>query len=213
MIQAVLFDIDGTLLDTEKQVIAGLQQALKAKKNLTVTPEQLFYTLGIPGLQVAADFADNPQEAEQILQCWEQNMRTNFQSVTIFSGIMDLLKQLQQRQLSLAIVTSKTRAEFDDEVKNFGFEQYFQTVITASDTKEHKPHPAPILKGLERLQNPASDALYVGDAIYDQQCAHAAHVRFARAVWGSKDNPEFKQADYQLQHPQDLIKIVDDENN
>ncbi|AXX64122.1 HAD family hydrolase [Bombilactobacillus bombi] len=213
MIEAVLFDIDGTLLDTEKQVLAGLQHALKEQKNLTVASEDLFYTLGIPGEKAVADFADSPQEIAAILTSWEEQMKINFQSVKIFPGIIDLLRGLQKKGIKMGIVTSKTQSEFDDEVKPFGLNQYFQTIVTASDTTKHKPNPEPVLKGLENLQVNPKTAIYVGDAVYDLLSGQQAGARFALATWGAKIHSEFTQANYQLQNPHDLLDIVQQENN
>ena len=212
MIKAILFDIDGTLLDTEKQVIAGLQETLREQKGLQVTAEDLFYTLGIPGKQVVADFADSDSESDQLLQSWESKMKINFKDVQIFPGIVDLLEGLREKGLLLAIVTSKNKSEFVDEVTPFGLNSYFQAVITASDTLKHKPNPEPILKGLDELQVLAEQAIYVGDAVYDLRSSKAAGTKFALATWGAKFHSEFEQADYQLQYPQDLLQIITKEN-
>lgn len=213
MIKAVLFDIDGTLLDTEKQVIAGLQETLREQKGLQVAAEDLFYTLGIPGKQVVADFADSDSESDQLLQSWESKMKTNFNDVQIFPGIVDLLEGLREKGLLLAIVTSKNKSEFVDEVTPFGLNSYFQAVITASDTLKHKPNPEPVLKGLDELQVLAEQTIYVGDAVYDLRSGKAAGTKFAFATWGAKFHSEFEQADYQLQHPQDLLQIITKENS
>lgn len=182
MIKAVLFDIDGTLLDTEKQVIAGLQETLREQKGLQVAAEDLFYTLGIPGKQVVADFADSDSESDQLLQSWESKMKTNFKDVQIFPGIVDLLEGLREKGLLLAIVTSKNKSEFVDEVTPFGLNSYFQAVITASDTLKHKPNPEPVLKGLDELQVLAEQTIYVGDAVYDLRSGKAAGTKFAFAT-------------------------------
>lgn len=213
MIKAVLFDIDGTLLDTEKQVIAGLQKTLCEQKGLQVADEDLFYTLGISGKQVVADFADSDSESDQLLQSWESKMKTNFKDVQIFPGIVDLLEGLREKGLLLAIVTSKNKSEFVDEVTPFGLNSYFQAVITASDTLKHKPNPEPVLKGLDELHVLAEQAIYVGDAVYDLRSGKAAGTKFALATWGAKFHSEFEQADYQLQHPQDLLQIITKENS
>lgn len=111
-------------------------------------------------------------------------MITNFKDVQIFPGIIDLLEGLREKGLLLAIVTSKNKSEFVDEVTPFGLNSYFQAVITASDTLKHKPNPEPVLKGLDELQVLAEQAIYVGDVVYDLRSGKASGTKFALATWG-----------------------------
>lgn len=128
-------------------------------------------------------------------------MITNFKDVQIFPGIIDLLEGLREKGLLLAIVTSKNKSEFVDEVTPFGLNSYFQAVITASDTLKHKSNPEPVLKGLDELQVLAEQAIYVGDVVYDLRSGKALRDQICLGYLGSKFHSEFEQAYYQLQHP------------
>ena len=106
----------------------------------------------------------------------------------------------------LGIVTSKTKAEFDEEVTHFGLNKYFGVIICADDTKKHKPNPEPLLKYMELANAKPEETLYIGDSIYDMQCAKSSGVDFAFAKWGNRrQNIEAK---YALLNPLDLLNCL-----
>ncbi|MEG0450304.1 MAG: HAD hydrolase-like protein, partial [Lysinibacillus sp.] len=76
------------------------------------------------------------------------------------------------------------------------------------DTEKHKPHPEPLLVCLEGLHATKNEAVYIGDSIYDMQCANSAGVKFALALWGSKTTNGFESADYVLNAPKDILNII-----
>lgn len=127
----------------------------------------------------------------------------------LFTGIESMLQQLKDTGITLGIVTSRTTAELQLVLDKFDIKQYFDTFITASKTKLHKPNPEPILKAIDTLKIDPKETLYIGDSIYDFQCARNAYVKFALASWGAKNNPEFSKVDYFLQEPADLLKLLD----
>ena len=126
-------------------------------------------------------------------------------AVSLFGGVAETLKKLRERGLALGIVTSKTREEFANDFNRFGIGGYFQTVVCAEDTTEHKPNPAPLLKYMELSGASRKRVLYVGDSIYDSQCAHAASVDFALALWGTH-NPDIP-AQRRIQMPGQLLAL------
>jgi len=108
----------------------------------------------------------------------------------------------------LGIVTSKTAQEVVDEFEPFGLSEYFQHIVSASDTEKHKPNPEPLLKCLDALQVAPEEAIYIGDSIYDFQCAKQAGAKFALAHWGAKSTIGFEEADYVFYEPKDILAIV-----
>ena len=208
MSKTILFDVDGTLIDTEETIIKSWQKTLKETLNIEAPAEDLFYVLGIPGTKAVKKYAKDEKQARKLLKIWEQNDHDMFHYSKIFSGIEPLLRQLKNQNIKLGIVTSRTDAELKLALDNFAIEKYFDTFITASQIKLHKPDPDPILKAIEVLNINSNDTIYVGDSIYDFQCARNAYVRFGLASWGAKDNPEFSKVDYFLQEPNDLLKLV-----
>lgn len=126
-------------------------------------------------------------------------------AVSLFVGVAEALAKLREQRLALGIVTSKTREEFAHDFNRFGIGGYFQTVVCAEDTAEHKPTPAPLLKYMELSGAHRERVLYVGDSIYDSQCAHSAGVDFALALWGTHD-PAIP-AQHRIQMPGHLLSL------
>ncbi|KRM18083.1 pyrophosphatase ppaX [Companilactobacillus nantensis DSM 16982] len=200
--------MDGTLVDTEKTIIKSWQKTLKDTLNIEPPAEELFYVLGIPGTKAVQKYSTNPQQSQELLKLWEHNDHQMFHYSKLFSGIETMLQQLIDKGIKLGVVTSRTNKEMQIVLDKFNLEKYFTTFITASKTKLHKPNPEPILKAIETLKIDPTDTLYIGDSIYDFQCARNAQVEFALASWGAKDNPEFSKVDYLLKQPTDLVKLV-----
>ncbi|MGQ2374701.1 HAD family hydrolase [Companilactobacillus zhachilii] len=208
MTKTLLFDVDGTLVDTEQTIIKSWQKTLKDTLNIEPEAEELFYVLGIPGTKAVQKYSNGPQQSKQLLQLWEQNDHQMFHYSKLFTGIEEMLQQLTAKKIQLGVVTSRTNQEMQIVLDKFDLEKYFSTFITASKTKLHKPNPEPILKAIETLKIDPADTLYIGDSIYDFQCARNAQVEFVLASWGAKDNPEFSKVDYLLKQPTDLVKLM-----
>jgi len=208
MDKTILFDIDGTLIDTEKTIIKSWQKTLKDTLDIEPAAEDLFYVLGIPGTKAVERYSNSPEQSQQLLKLWEANDHDMFHYSKLFSGIDQTLQQLKDNQIRLGVVTSRTDQELAIVLNKFDIGKYFDTFITASKTKLHKPNPEPIFKAIDTLTLDPINTLYVGDSIYDFQCARNAGVKFGLASWGAKDNPEFSKVDYFLQEPNDLLQLI-----
>lgn len=208
MLKNILFDIDGTITDTEYTIIKSLQALLLREKGLTVKYEDLYYILGIPGEDGMRKFADNQNDLNDLLDKWRVLIADYANYSTVFDGMENLLINLNKANVNLGIITSKTRQELKNDFDRFNLNKYFDIFVTASDTKEHKPNPDPIFKALSLLDAKSNNSIYIGDSIYDMQCAHGANLPFALATWGAKNNPEFEQAEYKLETPNSLMELI-----
>ena len=150
------------------------------------TPEiaSLTFALGITGedalLRLRITDVDNA------LTYWEHALETYHQSIRVFDGIERLLCGLTARGYNLGIVTSKTRAEYETDFACFDIARHFNRVVCADDSVNHKPDPEPLLKYMEKAKCSETELLYIGDSIYDRQCAESASCAFAFALWGAK---------------------------
>lgn len=208
MITTVLFDVDGTILDTESVIIKSLQQTLKETKNLTIPTHELEYVLGIPGKVALKKFTSSTSDLAYLHEFWAKKIKQFSDEVTVFAGVKKALKQLLQMKKTTGIITSKTTQQMEDEFDRFELNQYFNVFITASDTQRHKPDPEPMELALSELGIQPAEAIYVGDAVSDMDSAQNAGIKFAVANWGAKSHTEFAQADFILETPVDLINLL-----
>lgn len=128
--------------------------------------------------------------------------------MTVFPEIEDIISNLYKNNLNLGIITSKDDRELKTEFTPLNLNKYFKTIITASDTKLHKPNPDPIFKAMDNLNINAEKTIYIGDSIYDMQSAKSAGISFALAKWGAPTLEGFDNVDYILEKPKDILKLI-----
>lgn len=201
----LVFDIDGTLLDTENAVLLSLQEVTEKMLQRKIDIIDLRFALGIPGKDAIDQLGiDNFEEANTL---WIEAFKKQTHTIKLFNGIVPMLDYLKSNFYTLGIITSKTKDEFKNDFCPFGISEYFDIIICAEDTIKHKPDAEPMKKYLELSKANTSKVLYIGDTIYDNKCAEGANVEFALALWGCKDskkiNPKFS-----LKYPSDIINIL-----
>ncbi|WP_040982817.1 HAD family hydrolase [Oceanobacillus jeddahense] len=205
MFTTAIFDVDGTILDTEEPILHALQKTLKEELGLEYKKEALFFSLGIPGRETLNRL--QIQDVESIQAAWEENILSFVKDIKVFEQMDVVMKQLANKNIKMGIVTSKTNEQMINEFEPYGLNDYFSEIITASHTEKHKPHPDPLLACINQLAVEKEKAIYIGDSIYDLQCAKSAGVAFALALWGSKTQKGFEEADYVLEQPSDFVKL------
>ncbi len=201
----IIFDIDGTLLDTEYAVLHSLQQTVESIQGKKTDLADLRFALGIPGKTTLQKLGMEDKAVAGNI--WNRYMKEYLSEVKLFEGITGLLATLSQEGMRLGIVTSRNREEYQREFLPYGLDSYFDAIVCAGDTALCKPFPDPLLACLNALGANAEESLYVGDSIYDAQCAQAAGVDFALALWG---NPSVKHicATWYFRSPADLFHTL-----
>ncbi|WLC88605.1 HAD family hydrolase [Clostridium estertheticum] len=205
MYNYIIFDVDGTLLDTEIAVLSSLQKLVSEELNKNYSFEELKFALGIPG-----EVALNKLRITNILECsekWNIYLKEYFHHVKIFDDIKESLVKLNEMGVSIGIVTSKTKEEFLNDFVPFGLSNYFKLVVCADDTEKHKPNPEPLLKFIELSEVDKSKTIYIGDTKYDLDCALGAGIDFALALWGAKSSIGI-DANYILENPKQILELV-----
>ncbi|WP_164506930.1 HAD family hydrolase [Lapidilactobacillus bayanensis] len=208
MFKNIVFDIDGTLIDTEKAYMNSLLEVLNDQHHLDFTYDQVVTIFGIPAKEGLESLGIADKDIPDIMKAWYAAFADFADLAGIFDGIINTLKTLQTFDVDLGIVTSKTLAEFKSVFDPLGLTPVFNNVVTASDTKQHKPGPEPLLKMIEISDIPADQTLYIGDTKYDLDCAHGAGVKFGLAGWGAHNNGQFQDMDYFLSRPAEIIDLV-----
>ena len=143
----IVFDVDGTLIDTEYAVIHSLQDTIRAINGKIISDKELTFALGITGENALQRLGVS--DIASALFMWDKNMEKYRDTITVFHGIKELLETISELKLGIGIVTSKTHEEFRSDFQKFDISSYFETVVCADDTLQHKPEPDPLLKYME----------------------------------------------------------------
>lgn len=199
----IVFDVDGTLADTEESVLSSLAQIVQEKTGKTLPRNELEFALGIPGKNALEKLGIYSQAT---LDRWCQVAASFKSTISVFPGLLEVIATLADSGCNLGIVSSRARDEYTDEIAPLGFDKFFEHIILVEDTTEHKPSPAPMLEYLRRTGANPGNVVYVGDTVYDEQCATSAGVSFARAAWGS--HQDIPNATYNLKTPNDLLTLT-----
>ena len=203
MYKHIVFDVDGTLINTEYAILHSLKDTLKEILNKDYKTTDLEFALGTTGEAALKKLGIS--DIHKTLNLWDNNMKKYTDLISIFDKTEELLTRLLP-EYRLGIVTSKTKYEFKQEKKLIELQKYFEIIVCADDTKKHKPDPEPLLKYLELANVKNEEILYIGDSIYDMMCAESSRIDFAFAKWGNKR--QNLKAKYTLLNPLELLKYL-----
>ena len=190
----LVFDIDGTIIDSAKINMLSLQETVKELRGDVMPLEDLYFSFGIPGVR-AMEILGFP-EPEKAVQVWIRNYSACAErlGMSLFPGMREILERLREKGASLGIITSKLR-------------ELFPWVVTASDTPKGKPYPDPMLEYLRRTGAAPEEVLYFGDTAYDMDCARSAGVDHALVLWGCL-SPEGIEATYRLETQEEILEFA-----
>ncbi|MGN0776198.1 MAG: HAD family hydrolase [Candidatus Ventricola sp.] len=183
----IIFDIDGTLTDTDYAVLSSLQDVIRARLHKAYTFEELTFVKGIPGW-VAFEQLGFPKEVHtQVMREWENGMRARNDTISVYEGAEELLAQLKEAGIGLGIATSKTRSQYEKDFCRFDIARFFDVSSTCDETDDPKPGAGPLRAYMHATGAKPEEMLYIGDSVYDSMTAQAAGVDFALAMWGTSD--------------------------
>ena len=184
-IQAVLFDLDGTLLDTHDLSLETFRYTVRAVLGRTVPDELLMAKVGQPLAVQMWDFADSEEAHEELCRVYrERNAVVHDDLIRLFPGTKPMLERLGRAGVPLGVVTSKRHEPAVKGLATFGLEGCFDFVVGSDDWPEHKPAPGPVAHGCDLMGLNSAACLYVGDSPFDIQAGNAAGCPTAAALWG-----------------------------
>lgn len=201
----VVFDIDGTLIDSEIAILKSLQRVVLEEKGIRKNLDELRFSLGIPGKYALEKL--EIEDWERVEEKWNKYFNDYSYEVDLFVQVRQVVQALKSNGIKLGIITSKTKKEYEDDFLRFGLHPYFDVVICADDTKKHKPDGEPIEKYLKITNAKKSNVIYIGDSIYDMQCAKNAGVDSVLALWGANDAEKI-EATYRIKEPKEILDIL-----
>ncbi|QBO37338.1 HAD family hydrolase [Periweissella cryptocerci] len=202
-----IFDVDGTLLNTESMYMKSLQVTLEAH-DIHKTYAEVYSIFGLPSLDALEFFGI--VDAQKMQKEWQSHYHDFWNEVDLFAGIETILDHLHnQPDVQLGIVTSNTKQEFEDHLDQFNIEKYFNSFTFAGETAQMKPFPDPILRAMELLNAIPDESIYIGDSVHDMYAAHAAGLDFGLAAWGIQDVNKFNDdQEYTFKKPSDILHLL-----
>jgi N-acetyl-D-muramate 6-phosphate phosphatase len=210
--QAILFDLDGTLLDTARDLGNALNAVLRDKKLPEIHYDEYrpiasngakgMLELGFGDLLVDYDFE---QLRQQFLKHYQQNICAD---TIAFDGVDVLIEQLILMNIPWGVVTNKPATLTNELLAKFKLFEHCQVVVSGDTLAERKPHPAPLLHAADIISIKPEQIWYVGDAERDIQAAKAAGMTSVLAEYGyieAEDNTADWQADFSISHASELL--------
>ena len=179
----VLFDFDGTVIDSGAIILASMRHATRAVLGREVEDEILMAAVGGAGLNEQMRLLDEAR-ADELVRVYRAHNEPLHSELACCAGVEDVLVALKQEGRTLGIVTAKRRQTVALAFEHVPIEHLFDVVVGSDDTERHKPDPDPILYALARLEARADDAVYVGDSPFDIRSAKAAGVHAIAVTWG-----------------------------
>ncbi|ADH61574.1 HAD-superfamily hydrolase, subfamily IA, variant 1 [Thermoanaerobacter mathranii subsp. mathranii str. A3] len=208
-IRTVLFDLDGTIIDTNELIIESFKYTIQKHLGYIIQPEEVTPYFGEPLQITLKRFSQDKWEL--MVDTYRRYNEFNHDKYTrIRQDVKAALELMYKNGIKMGIVTSKRRELAVRGLKLFDLEKYFKVIVALEDTERHKPHPDPIVKALEVLNANKEETLMVGDSPYDILCASNAGVKSVAVKWTILPFNLLEEAkpDYVINDMREILKII-----
>lgn len=209
--QAVLFDLDGTLIDSIGLLLACVHHAFEGRTPAP-TDEEWIATLGTPLRTQLSGYIDSDEEIEAVTAKYRTFQRERHDALTLaYPGVMETLVELDRRGHPMGVVTSKSNEMMDRGLQWLGALEMMKTRIGVNSCELHKPDPFPVRLALRELGYEPHEALFVGDSPHDIKSGNAAGVISVAALWGpfTRDQLEPHKPAVFLERISGLPELID----
>lgn len=209
----ILFDFDGTVMDTNEVIIQSWQHTFRTLEGKERAVEEIIKTFGEPlALTMEKTFPQVP--VEESIGIYRSYHYDNFgELISLFPGMEALIQELRRRGYKIGLVTSRLKATTMQGLDKYGIKDYFETVVTAEDTNKHKPDPEPIYIALRQLGSKPENSIMVGDTMFDILCAKNAGVQSVLVSWAlavtEEDLSGTDRPDHVIKEAMDLLPILE----
>lgn len=185
-IDTVLFDLDGTILDTNELIITSFLESLKGIVPENFSREAIIPSMGEPLTDQLRKFSGYEDVTELVNAYREVNLRLHDEYVTLFEHVQEVMKRMHEQGIKIGVVTTKMRLTTERGLAFTGIAQYVDAIVTIDDVTHPKPHPEPVSRAIELLDTTPEATLMVGDSIVDMQSARAAGAVAVGVSWSLK---------------------------
>jgi len=213
-IKNILFDLDGTLLDTNELIIQSFKHTYKRHLNKHVHKEEIIKSFGeILKITLDREFGEYSEEAIKTYRGFQVE---NFEKlIAIHNGVGEGVKELHRLGYKLGIVTSRLNESTVKGLKHFGLVDYFESIISADDTEIHKPDPTPAFMALAKLGGKPEETIIVGDSPFDILCGKNAGITAVAVGWSAlpMDIILKCEPDYVVESMEELMVLIEKLND
>ena len=183
-VDAVLFDLDGTLIDTVELILTSFRYATSTVLGEPLPDRMLLENIGVPLARQMREFA--PEHAEELVRVYrEHNAAHHDELAREYPGTCEALDAIAATGRPMGVVTSKGSRMAHHGLAVFGLSHHFPVVVTADDVELHKPDPFPLARAAEQLGVALDRCAYVGDSPHDMAAALAGGALAIAALWGA----------------------------
>ncbi len=210
-VSAVLFDLDGTLIDTNEIIIESYQHTFKTHfPDITIDRDTIIAAIGPPLMDTFARYTDSDALINAAVETYRTYYTANeHHHYALYPHVITTLKRLKEHGIKMAIVTSKFKGAAWPSIKRFGLDSLFDAFVSLNDVTRPKPDKEPVVKALTLL-GVGKDALMIGDNDSDILAGQAAGVKTAGVAWSIKGRAHLEAVspDYILADMTDLISLL-----
>jgi pyrophosphatase PpaX len=208
---AVLFDLDGTLIDSISLILGSMRYAFAKCEVQAPTDEEWLTGVGTPLRTMFEAYAADEAGVDRFIVAYREHQFANHDScVRCYDRVPETVAALKRAGHPLAVVTSKTDLLARRGLDLVGLAEYFDTIVGCDACVRHKPHPEPVLTALNRLGYAPEEALFVGDSVHDIEAGNAAGVFTVAALWGpfSRDQLAVAAPSRFIERIEELLQVV-----
>lgn len=210
---AILFDLDGTLVDTAPDLAFALNTLLRQEGYSTLPYEDIrpVASHGSPallslGFGVSTKDPNYPPLQKRFLQLYQDNIA---RETALFEGMEEVLSTLKEAKIPWGIVTNKPAFLTEPLLEKLNLTHRAACIVSADTTPFSKPHPAPMLHACKIIQHEPEQCIYIGDAQRDIEAGKNANMQTITALYGylgDLDEPDAWQANAVIHHPRDILQ-------
>jgi pyrophosphatase PpaX len=207
----VLFDLDGTLIDSGPIILASMRHAVTTVLGVEMDEARVRSAIGGAGL--AAQMRDlDPDRVDELVEAYRVHNEPLHEELEAFDRMLQVLPVLRERGHRLGIVTAKRRVTVELAFARFpALRELTDVLVGSDDTERHKPDPEPLQEALARLDAAPEQAAYVGDSPFDVRAAKAGGLYAVAVAWGGIHDPArllAEEPDVLLHGPEELLDVV-----
>jgi pyrophosphatase PpaX len=203
---ALLFDLDGTVVDSIELIVQAAVFAFDGREGPRPSREEWVALIGTPLAPMLRRWAHDEDDVKFLWERYREfQIAHHDRLVSAYPGVVDLIRRLHNRGHAMAIVSSKLESGIRRSLDYVGLTECFSALIGIDATEKHKPNPEPVLLALERLGANANHAWFIGDSPHDIYAGHAAGVRTIGVLSGPYDRASLESA-----KPTHLVEVLTD---